>query len=139
MSMATKTEKRIERDFYEFVTKSELAKAVSGKVYRKGMRPPESYKEDIVVKFLSGVDEQVQSGIVVLNIYVPDISVRSRGAKVENIKRIDELEELAVSFIEGNDSNEYDLEKDGTPKSLEAEGIEQHFISVRIKFKRITI
>ena len=96
--MATKTEKRIERDFYEFVTKSELAKAVSGKVYRKGMRPPESDKEDIVVKFLSGVDEQVQSGIVVLNIYVPDISVRSRGAKVENIKRIDELEELAVSF-----------------------------------------
>ena len=118
MNMATKTEKRIERDFYEFVTRSELAKAVSGKVYRKGMRPPESDKEDI---------------------YVPDISVRSRGAKVENIKRIDELEELAVSFIEGNDSNEYDLEKDGTPKSLEAEGIEQHFISVRIKFKRITI
>lgn len=139
MSMATKTEKRIERDFYEFVTKSGLANAISGKVYRKGMRPPESDKEDIVVKFLSGLDEQVQSGIVVLNIYVPDISIRSRGAKVENIKRIDELEELAVSFIEENDSNEYDLEKDGTPKSLEAESIEQHFISVRIKFKRITI
>ena len=79
--MATKTEKRIERDFYEFVTKSELAKAVSGKVYRKGMRPPESDKEDIVVKFLSGVDEQVHSGIVVLNIYVPYISVLSRCAK----------------------------------------------------------
>ena len=137
--MATKTEKRIERDFYEFVTKSELAKAISGKVYRKGMRPSESDKEDIVVKFLSGLDEQVQSGIVVLNIYVPNKTIRNRDAKAEDIKRIDELEELVISLIEGNDSNEYDLERDGTPKSLEVEGIEQHFISVRIKFKRITI
>lgn len=137
--MATKTEKRIERDFFEFVTKSELAKAVSGKVYRKGMRPPESDKEDIVVKFLSGIDEQIQSGIIVLNIYVPDTTIRSTGAKVEDIKRVEELEELALSFIEENDSTEYELSKDGTPKSLEAEGIEQHFISVRIKFKRITI
>lgn len=137
--MATKTEKRIERDFYELVTKSELAKSISGKVYRKGMRPPESDKEDIVVKFLSGLDEQVQNGIVVLNIYVPDKPILSTGAKVEDIRRVEELEELAKSFIENNDSTEYDLSKDGTPKSLEAEGIEQHFISLRIKFKRVTI
>lgn len=134
----TKTEKRIERDFFEFVSKSELAKAITGKVYRKGMRPPDSGKEDIVVKFLSGLDEQVQSGIVVINVYVPDTVIRKTGAKVENITRIEELEELIISFVENNDSNEYDLSRDGTPKSLEAEGIEQHFIYARIKFKRIT-
>ena len=137
--MATKTEKRIERDFYEFVCNSELAKSISGTIYRKGMRPTDSDKEDIVVKFLAGLDEQVQSGIMVLNIYVPDTTIRSTGAKVEDIKRIDELEELALSFVENNDSNEYDLSKDGTPKSLGAEGIEQHFIQVRIKYRRITI
>lgn len=137
--MATKTEKRIERDFFEFVSNSELAKNISGMVYRKGMRPVGSDKEDIVVKFLSGIDEQIQSGIIVLNIYVPDTTIRSTGAKVEDIRRVEELEELAKSFIENNDSTEYDLSKDGTPKSLEAEGIEQHFISVRIKFKRVTI
>ncbi len=137
--MATKTEKRIERDFFEFVSNSELAKNISGMVYRKGMRPVGSDKEDIVVKFLSGIDEQIQSGIIVLNIYVPDTTIRSTGAKVEDIKRVEELEELALSFIEGNDSTEYELSKDGTPKSLEAEGIEQHFIQVRIKYRRITI
>ncbi|WP_337793650.1 hypothetical protein [Phocaeicola plebeius] len=137
--MATKTEKRIERDFFEFVSNSELAKNISGMVYRKGMRPVGSDKEDIVVKFLSGIDEQIQSGIIVLNIYVPDTTIRSTGAKVEDIKRVEELEELALSFIEENDSTEYELSKDGTPKSLEAEGIEQHFIQVRIKYRRITI
>lgn len=137
--MATKTEKRIERDFFEFVSNSELAKNISGMVYRKGMRPVGSDKEDIVVKFLSGIDEQIQSGIIVLNIYVPDTTIRSTGAKVEDIKRVEELEELALSFIEENDSTEYELSKDGTPKSLETEGIEQHFIQVRIKYRRITI
>ena len=91
------------------------------------------------MKFLSGIDEQIQSGIIVLNIYVPDTTIRSTGAKVEDIKRVEELEELALSFIEENDSTEYELSKDGTPKSLEAEGIEQHFIQVRIKYRRITI
>ena len=137
--MATKTEKGIERDFYEFVSKSKLAESVSGKVYRKGMRPPESDKEDIVVKFLSGLDEQVQSGIVVLNVYVPDITIRCMGAKVEDHTRIGELQELVLAFIEENDSTEYDLSKDGTPKSLEAEDIDQHFIQASIKFRRITI
>ena len=137
--MATKTEKSIERDFYEFVSKSELAKSVSGEVYRNGMRPPESEKEDIVVKFLSGLDEQIQSGIVVLNIYVPDTTIRSTGAKVEDITRVGELQDLVLTFIENNDSTEYDLSKDGTPKSLPADGIEQHFIQARIKFRRITI
>lgn len=134
----TKTEKQIERDFFEFVSKSELAKAITGKVYRKGMRPTDSDKEDIVVKFLSGLDEQVQSGIVVINVYVPNIVIRNTGAKVEDIERIGKLEELIISFVENNDSNEYDLSRDGTPKSLEADGIEQHFIYARIKFKRIT-
>ena len=134
----TKTEKQIERDFFEFVSRSELAKAVTGKAYRKGMRPDDSCREDIVVKFLSGLDEQVQSGIVVINVYVPNRVIRKTGKKVEDIERVGELEELILSFVENNDSNEYDLSRDGTPKSLEAEGIEQHFIYARIKFKRIT-
>ena len=134
----TKTEKQIERDFFEFVSKSELAKAITGKVYRKGMRPTDSDKVDIVVKFLSGLVEQVQSGLVVINVYVPNIVIRNTGAKVEDIERIGKLEELIISFVENNDSNEYDLSRDGTPKSLEADGIEQHFIYARIKFKRIT-
>lgn len=137
--MATKTEKQIERDFFKFVCDSELARSISGKVYRKGVRPPDSDKEDIVVKFLSGLDEQIQSGIVVLNIYVPDETIRGTGTKVEAFERVAELEEILLTFIEENDSNEYDLSKDGTPKSLEAEGIEQHFIQARIKFRRTTI
>ena len=137
--MSVKTEKQIERDFFEFVKKSALAGAISGTVYRKDMRPPNSEKEDIIVKFLAGLDRQIQSGIVVLNIYVPDKSVKALGRKAEDIKRIGQLQELLQSFIETNDSTEYDIESDVTPKTLEAEGIEQHFIYARIKFKRITV
>ncbi len=61
-----KTEMRIERDFYSFVKTSNLGMAVKGDVYRSEMRPPEAVTEDLVVKFLAGVDGQFQSGVMFL-------------------------------------------------------------------------
>lgn len=49
--MATKTEQQIERDFYSFVNKSPLGKAIKGKVYRDEMRPADAKTEDLIVKF----------------------------------------------------------------------------------------
>ena len=133
-----KTEKQIESDVFDIIKESDLAIAVSGFVYRKGMRPDNPELEDIVVKFLSGYDEQIQSGIVVVNIYVPDVQYQGYSAKSENIDRVGKLQKLVNEIFDDFSNVEYLIEKDGTPTSLQADGIEQHFIYVRLKYKRLS-
>lgn len=133
-----KTEQQIERDFYSFIKNSPLGKAIKGGIYRDEMRPINSSDEDLVIKFLSGIDEQVQIGVIVINLYVPDIIFSSDGRKVKDISRMAELEELILSFVEDNDNTEYWMQTDGTPISMLNEDVNQHFIYARIKFNRIT-
>ena len=134
-----KTEKQIEKDVFRIVRDSELKAVIGGSVYRDGMRPKNAMTEDIVVKFLTGLDGQEQSGIVLVHIYVPNIkSPSGDGELVPNITRIDLLEEKANSLLSSLEDTEYLFEKDGTPRSYPAEGIEQHFINVRLKYRRKT-
>lgn len=132
-----KTEMRIERDFYSFVKTSNLGMAVKGDVYRSEMRPPEAVTEDLVVKFLAGVDGQFQSGVIIINIYVPDVFT-NEGVPVADKRRIGELQELLYSFIEDNQDTEYLISLDGTPQTMRSEGLNQHFIYSRLKFRTIT-
>lgn len=132
-----KTEKQIEKDVFRIIRDSELKAVIGGVVYRDGMRPKNATTEDIVVKFLTGIDGQEQSGVVLVHIYVPNIkSPSGDGELVPNITRIDLLEEKANSLLSSLEDTEYLFEKDGTPKSYPAEGIEQYFINVRIKYRR---
>lgn len=133
-----KTEQQIERDFYSFIRDSPIGKAINGGVYRDGMRPANSTAEDLIVKFLSGIDDQVQTGVVIINLYVPDVAFSSDGRKVKDSSRIAELEELILSFVNDNADTEYWMQTDGTPASMLNEEINQHLIYARIKFKRIT-
>lgn len=132
-----KTEMQIERDFYSFVKNSDLGKAIKGKVYRPEMRPANATTEDLIVKFLAGLDEQVQTGVVIFNLYVPDIA-HADGRMVPDKNRIGKLEELLLAFVETAGGTEYWLETDTTPTTMRNEEIEQHFIYARIKFNRIT-
>ena len=132
-----KTEMQIERDFYSFVKNSDLGKAIKGKVYRPEMRPANATTEDLIVKFLAGLDEQVQTGVVIFNLYVPDIP-HTDGRMVPDKNRIGKLEELLLAFVETAGGTEYWLETDTTPTTMRNEEIEQHFIYARIKFNRIT-
>lgn len=134
-----KTESQIERDFLAFVKASALGAAVKGDTYRSGMRPADARTEDIVIKFLAGTDRQVQTGTVIMNIYVPDISYGTRGRKVTDHKRIADLQLLVRDFIGRGGSEEYLLDTGSTPRTEEIEGMEQHVICVRINFQRITI
>lgn len=134
-----KTEKQIEKDVFRIIRNSELKNAIGGTIYREGMRPKSATAEDIVVKFLTGIDGQEQSGIVLVHIYVPNIaSVSGDGELVEDITRIGQLQELANQVLSNLEDTEYLFEKDGTPKSYEAEGVEQHFINVRLHYRRKT-
>lgn len=132
-----KTEIQIERDFYQFIKDSDLGAALRGTVYRSEMRPADATDEDLVVKFLAGTDEQIQRGTVVLNLYVPDIDYTD-GRKVADKKRIGELQELILDFVDTCDDNDYLIELDGTPYSAMNTDIEQHLIVTRLKFQRIS-
>ena len=132
-----KTEIQIERDFYQFIKDSDLGAALRGTVYRSEMRPTDATDEDLVVKFLAGTDEQIQRGTVVLNLYVPDIDYTD-GRKVADKKRIGELQELILDFVDTCDDNDYLIELDGTPYSTTNTDIEQHLIVARLKFQRIS-
>lgn len=132
-----KTEIQIERDFYQFIKNSDLGAALRGTVYRSEMRPTDATDEDLVVKFLAGTDEQIQRGTVVLNLYVPDIDYTD-GRKVADKKRIGELQELILDFVDTCDDNDYLIELDGTPYSTTNTDIEQHLIVTRLKFQRIS-
>lgn len=131
-----KTEEEIERDFYSFVKNGSLGAAIKGTVYRDGMRPANAETEDLIVKFLTGLDEQVQSGVVILNLYVPD-KVRSDGSKVIDHSRIAELQKAIRTFVDDNEDTEYWLQTDTTPTSMMNEELEQHLIYARIKFYRL--
>ena len=55
-----KTAKQIEKDVFRIMRNSELKNVIGGKFYRAGMRPKNAKTEDVVVKFLTGIDEQEQ-------------------------------------------------------------------------------
>mgnify|MGYP000881321398 CR=1 FL=1 len=113
---------------------------INGKIYKEGTRPIDSKKEDAVVTFQTGTDAQIQSGIVVINVYVPDIdNGQNKGVKVKDILRCNEIEALLQSFSESvSVSGEYKFNPDKIIKTYKEDGIEQHFVNLRLKFKRST-
>lgn len=132
-----KTEIEIERDFYALIKNSKLGAALRGSLYRSEMRPANADGEDLIVKFLAGTDEQIQSGTMLLNLYVPDTEIAG-GRKVADKKRIGELQRLILDFVEECDDAEYWIKTDGTPYSTYNSDIEQHLIVTRLKFQRFS-
>lgn len=135
-----KTSEDIEADVYCILRDSALKKAIGGQVLRDGRRKKGATTEDAVVKFLSGIDGQEQSGVVLIHIYVPNKAFSDDGELSKDTPRIRELQRVVNNVIANDfDSNtEYVFEKDGTPQSYPVEGIEQHFINVRLKYRRKT-
>lgn len=131
-----KTEKEIEKDVFRIIKNSLLKDEIKGSFYRAGMRAKKAMSEDVVIKFHTGLDGQEQFGIVLVHIYVPNIQISSDGELTEDITRIERLEGILNDVINSLENDEYWFEKDGTPKSFPAEGIEQHFINARIKYRR---
>lgn len=135
--MAILTSKRVQGDVYRLLRKSSLAGLISGKVYRKGMRPRDSKKEDAVVIFTTGLTDQIQTGVVTVNIYVPDRDGDEAGTLEEDGERTEELEAAAAAWVKT-------LNKQGTCYQFklrqaiytEAEPeTHQHFVVVKLGYK----
>lgn len=124
-----------ERILFAAVKASPLGQAIRGSCYRAGMRPDDARTEDIVLRFLAGTDGQVQTGIVVLNVYIPDLTSGQR--TLPDLSRIGEIEELLAAFIDSFDDPRLWLSTDGTPTATPVEGIGQTAVTARIKFRTI--
>ena len=64
-----KTSKQVQGDIYRLLRDSVLYTQITGEVYREGLRPRDSRKEDAVVIFTTGVPDEIETGVVTVNIY----------------------------------------------------------------------
>ncbi len=133
------TGQKVVTDMIGLLRGSSLVAALGGKVYRQGTRPRDSKAEDLVVIFTTGNADQFQSGVVTLNIYVPDLAVAENGVNVVDSARCEQLEGLALDFVQGLKAyrSDYLFKLQDTIHTRRDEDIDQSFIVVRIRFKHI--
>ena len=129
------TSSDIEQDVYDLIQLSSLKTSISGKIYKSGMRPPNSKLEDVVITFLAGLGNQLQTGVVNVNTYVNNVVLD--GIHVKDTIRIKALETIIKSWISGIINQKYEFELDKTMQVYEVPEISQHFINTRLKFKLI--
>lgn len=132
-----KTEKQIEKDIFRIIKSSPINTMIGGTLYRKGMRPRNAKTEDAVVAFLSGLDGQFQTGVVLLNIYVP-MTQNASSDKITDISRVETLEAAVKDFFDECSEVNYLFELRETPYSEDLDEIEQTRINVRIHYTRTT-
>ena len=132
-----KTEKQIEKDIFRIIKASPINTMIGGTLYRKGMRPRDAKTEDAVVAFLSGLDGQFQTGVVLLNIYVP-MTQNASSDKITDISRVETLETAVKDFFDECSEVNYLFELRETPYSEDLDEIEQTRINVRIHYTRTT-
>nr|DAO98931.1 MAG TPA: PORTAL PROTEIN, 15 PROTEIN, HEAD PROTEIN, VIRAL INFECTION, TAILED.2A [Caudoviricetes sp.] len=131
-----KTSRQIQGDVYRKLLKSPIAETITGGVYREGLRPRDSPNEDAVVIFTAGVTGDIQSGVVTINIFVPDIDPYENGVLTEDSARTEEIERAAQRWVDSlstRDSN-YRFRLQQTIATDEAPELREHFIVVRLEY-----
>lgn len=132
-----KTGKQIQGDIRRLLRDSTLYTQISGEVYRNGYRPRDSRKEDVVVTFTAGLPGQIQTGVVTVNIFVPDIDPDDNGTWVEDGRRTEQLEILAQEWADSLTA-EVSCYKFSLQQTIYTEAepdIHQHFIVVKLKYE----
>ena len=115
---------------YSYVSSSDLAGMVSGKVY-KDQRPLNSDKEDIIISVLArDAGSQIQDATINVNIYVPDI--RRGKEAIEDGSRLRTLCAEAAALFEyfTTPDSIYQLDSQAVEK---VNGIDYHLINNRIR------
>jgi hypothetical protein len=128
-----KTGSQVEKDIFHLVKNSAIATAITGKVYRDGMRPHNSKLEDAVVIFITALDGQNQIGSVSINVYVSDLSYG--GYFLKDLKRCSEIEAICQTFINSLPTNDYLFSLGQLINTFEEKEINQHFINIKLNYK----
>ena len=132
-----KTGKQVQGDVYELLKDSTLFSMISGGVYRGGYRPRDSKLEDAVVIFTAGMSDQIQTGVVTINIFVPDIDPYENGVLVEDGERTEVIERLAADWVDSLSANIscYRFKLMQTIYTEEESEINQHFVVVKLAYR----
>ena len=132
-----KTGKQVQGDIYRLFKGSTLYTMISGDVYRNGYRPRDSRLEDAIVTFTAGIPDQIQTGVVTVNIFVPDIDPYKNGVLVEDGQRTEELERLAQAWVDSLTAavSCYKFKLMQTIYTEEEADINQHFIVVKLGYE----
>ena len=132
-----KTSKQVQGDIYNFLRNSTLSSMISGGVYRKGYRPRDSKLEDAVVIFTAGLPDQIQTGVVTVNIFVPDTDAFENGILVEDGQRTESIEKLADDWVKSLNASVscYKFRLQQTIYTDEEQDIKQHFVVVKLAYE----
>lgn len=137
-----KTASEVIQDFYDALKNSILftdIKKVNGNLYKDGLRPINSNKEDVIIRLTTLQAEQIQEGIITILVYYNNIVNKSSFSK-QNNKRGKELENLTLQLCQNIwvDLKDYDdvFLQNGIV-SLEDEEVNQFFVSAKIHFSLI--
>lgn len=136
-----KSEAQIEQDVYDLLQPYlEGEKLIHGKVYKDGCRPGDSVAEDAVIAVSNASADQIQTGHVMVNIYVPDIDNGS-GFPVPDKARLAELSalhEYLCCQLNDSTTDEYTFYPGRAARIIQEPDIRQHFANMDIEFQRIT-
>lgn len=131
-----KTGLQIEEDFFIAVNNS---LGITGSYYRDGMRPPQNVgkSEDCIVIHKTGVDGDIQSGYITLNVYTPNLPFNGR--KVKHLGRCEEIEASLNQFAESVRLDGYMVEREGTIKTFQVFETDEHFVHLELKYNYVSI
>ena len=132
----SKTSRQIQGDVRRLLLDSTLYRELSGEVYREGTRPRDSRLEDAVVTFTTGLPGEIQTGVVTVCIYVPDISPRADGTWVEDGARVEQVERMAAAWADSLTAaaSGYLFELRQTIHTVAVEELRQHMTVVRLGY-----
>lgn len=136
-----KTGLQIEGDIYRWFKEESLLNTYAiGGIYRGGMRPLDSRKEDIVVMFTYGTSAQVQTGIVTINVFVPDVAF-NMGNMVANGARCETFEAYAAEDVERlkKAGMDYRFSLSEAIHTNHDDEIHQSFVVIKLQYQLLNI
>ncbi len=133
------TAKQVQNDIYQMLRTSTLSSMISGAVYKAGYRPRDSRLEDAIVIFTAGLTAEVETGVVTINLYVPDIDAFDNGVLVEDGARTTELENAAAEWVETltAEKSNYKFSLNKTIYTEADTDIKQHFVVIVLEYKHL--
>jgi hypothetical protein len=108
---------------------------IGGRIYKK-KRPDNSTAEDCVVSFKAGIDGQIQTGTVTVNVYVPDVNI-GQGTLGEDVARTRAIEAELSTICRTFTNGEYLFTPANIVETWGEEEINQHFVHLDLDFRRI--
>lgn len=135
--MNMKTGEEIECDIIAMLRGSSVSSAINGGVYHAGDRPKGSVKEDITVAFVTGIPGEIQTGTVLVSLYVPDSDHFSSGAYGKDGRRCNELARLMDDWADTLtcDKSSYRFRRESAVVTEAEPAIRQHFIALKLGYE----